>query len=80
MANNAQSHRGNIQEDSTRQWSFMGFEWAVRDVHRLRDVVEGVGAPDTENSDFDILKQSPMLGDNKFKLEIGASRSLRRSS
>lgn len=25
----------------------------------------------TEHGDFEILKQSPMLGDNKFKLEIG---------
>ncbi|KAF5387664.1 hypothetical protein D9615_000593 [Tricholomella constricta] len=60
----------NIQEDSTRQWSFMGFEWVVRDVHKLRDFVEGVDATETENPDFEILKQSPMLGDNKFKLEI----------
>lgn len=25
-----------------------------------------------EVGDFEILKQSPMLGDHKFKLEIGA--------
>ena len=50
-----------------------GFEWLVRDVHRLRDLVEGVDAVEVENPDFEILKQSPMLGDNKFKLEIGTS-------
>ncbi|KAG6830314.1 hypothetical protein H0H92_001249 [Tricholoma furcatifolium] len=46
-----------------------GFEWVVRDVHKLRDFVEGLNK-DIENTDFDVLKQSPMLGDNKFKLEI----------
>lgn len=53
-----------------------GFEWAIRDVHKLRDFVEGVGPTDSEQEgstpdDFEILKHSPMLGDNKFKLEIG---------
>ncbi|KNZ77169.1 hypothetical protein J132_06164 [Termitomyces sp. J132] len=68
-----------MQEDSTRQWSFMvssfsqiskGFEWTVRDVRRLRDFVEAADTQNTENADFEILKQSPILGDNKFKLEI----------
>jgi len=57
-----------------------GFDWAVKDVHRLRDFVEGgaqVGATDTaaapdNTGDFEILKQSPMIGDSKYKLEIGA--------
>ncbi|KAG5728522.1 hypothetical protein E4T56_gene19522 [Termitomyces sp. T112] len=66
--NNAR--QGNMQEDSTRQWSFMGFEWTVRDVRRLRDFVEAADTQNTENADFEILKQSPILGDNKFKLEI----------
>ncbi|KAG6821523.1 hypothetical protein H0H93_000032 [Arthromyces matolae] len=50
-----------------------GFEWIVRDLHKLRDFVEGVEGepPNTENCDFEVLKHSPMLGDNKFKLEIG---------
>ncbi|KAL0567176.1 hypothetical protein V5O48_014826 [Marasmius crinis-equi] len=72
------------------QWSFMGFEWVVRDVHKLRDYVEGrsslsvnesdgaandgITGENEENSvvadDFEILKQSPIIGDNKFKLEI----------
>ncbi|GLB34028.1 hypothetical protein LshimejAT787_0109120 [Lyophyllum shimeji] len=60
----------NIQEDSTRQWTFMGFEWVVRDVHKLRDYVENMDATETENPDYEILKQSPTLGDGKFKLEI----------
>ncbi len=48
------------------------FEWVVRDVHRLRDYVENINTvSDVEGCDFDILKESPMLGDGKFKLEIG---------
>ncbi|KAG5654630.1 hypothetical protein H0H81_011605 [Sphagnurus paluster] len=46
-----------------------GFEWVVRDIHKLKDFVEG-DPTEGEDPDFDILKQSPMLGDNKFKLEI----------
>ncbi|KAJ8086883.1 hypothetical protein PM082_005708 [Marasmius tenuissimus] len=77
-------------EETTMQWSFMGFEWVVRDVHKLRDFVEGRGplSIDIENDrgvdgaagevdessatadDFDVLKHSPIIGDNKFKLEI----------
>jgi hypothetical protein len=37
----------------------------------LRNFVEGEDATEEESSDFEILKQSPVLGDNKFKLEIG---------
>lgn len=57
-----------------------GFEWDVRDVHKLRDFVEGVESstnqddndtPAELHGNFEILKQSPVLGDNKFKLEIG---------
>ncbi|KAF8195607.1 hypothetical protein K438DRAFT_1826207 [Mycena galopus ATCC 62051] len=67
-------------DDSTRQWSFMGFEWVVRDVHKLRDFVEGVQADTTEDEDgsavgpddFEILKLAPLIGDDKFKLEIQA--------
>ncbi|KAJ6539616.1 hypothetical protein B0H19DRAFT_1179835 [Mycena capillaripes] len=69
---------GAVQEDSgTRQWSFMGFEWVVRDVHKLRDYVEGVEPESTEDEgsatgpdNFEILKQAPLIGDDKFKLEI----------
>ncbi|KAJ7498663.1 hypothetical protein FB451DRAFT_1202660 [Mycena latifolia] len=68
-----------VQEESgTRQWSFFGFEWVVRDVHKLRDFVEGIEPNNreeeqgsaTEPDDFEILKHSPMIGDDKFKLEI----------
>ena len=38
--------------------------------------MEGVDAIEVENPDFEILKQSPMLGDNKFKLEIGTSNQV----
>ncbi|PSS35432.1 hypothetical protein PHLCEN_2v1587 [Hermanssonia centrifuga] len=57
---------------NTRHWSFTAFEWVVRDVHRLRDYVENINTvSNLEGSNFDILKESPMLGDGKFKLEIG---------
>jgi len=58
-------------------YSFQGFEWAIRDVSKLRDFVEGVVHEDgsqalvSEAGEFEILKQSPILGDHKFKLEIG---------
>ena len=57
-----------------------GFEWAIRDVHKLRDFVEGIEPPILGDgtrppaataADFEILNQSPFIGDHKFKLEIG---------
>lgn len=70
------------QDETTRHWSFTAFEWVVRDVRKLRDFVER-GTPqakDAEGSNenaetelrdsFEILNESPMLGDGKFKLEI----------
>lgn len=61
------------------------FEWVVRDVHKLRDFVENSDTTDTpvepdeatNLGDFEILKESPELGDGKFKLEIGALSCLR---
>lgn len=57
------------------------FEWVVRDVHRLRDFIEtsddvhgeadeGEGAS-PETDEFEVLKETPIIGDGKFKLEIG---------
>ncbi|KZT74456.1 hypothetical protein DAEQUDRAFT_660076 [Daedalea quercina L-15889] len=72
-------------ELSTRQWSFNAFEWVVRDVHRLRDFVENAypsdvaaeteegDGPSPDTDDFEILKETPIIGDGKFKLEIGTS-------
>lgn len=70
--NSSMGNTNTSQEETTQQWTFMGFEWAVRDVHKLRNFVEGLGeeAIEEESSDFEILKQSPVLGDSKFKLEI----------
>ncbi|TFK28868.1 hypothetical protein FA15DRAFT_664954 [Coprinopsis marcescibilis] len=75
------------QGESTRQWSITGFEWAIKDVTKLREFVEGISSGEGQNTltadDFDLLKQSPLLGDNKYKLEValtspseGAGRSL----
>ncbi|KAH9938643.1 uncharacterized protein B0H18DRAFT_968149 [Fomitopsis serialis] len=71
------------EELSTRQWSFTAFEWVVRDVHRLRDFVESPDASDDvageaeegegtspDADDFEVLKEAPIIGDGKFKLEI----------
>ncbi|KAL0949290.1 hypothetical protein HGRIS_009368 [Hohenbuehelia grisea] len=67
------------RQESHRQWSFTSFEWVVRDVDRLRGFIEE-SQPEVASSssssderledDFEILKESPILGDNKFKLEI----------
>ena len=53
-----------------------GFEWMVKDVQKLCDVIEGAGEDESseDHEDFDILKQSPVL-DNRFKLEIGIQRA-----
>ncbi|KIM46330.1 hypothetical protein M413DRAFT_441413 [Hebeloma cylindrosporum] len=70
------STMGFLPGETTRQWSFTGFEWAIRDVSKLRDFVEGVVHEDgsqtlvSEAGEFEVLKQSPILGDHKFKLEI----------
>ncbi|KAH9006742.1 hypothetical protein EDB86DRAFT_3112480 [Lactarius hatsudake] len=71
------------QDDLTRHWSFTAFEWVVHDVAKLRDFVEDRGqdeipegrvGPDRDG--FEILKESPMLGDGKYKLEIAPTLSL----
>ncbi|KAL1944324.1 hypothetical protein VTO73DRAFT_3509 [Trametes versicolor] len=73
------SSQSTMPEDiTTRQWNFHAFEWVVRDLSKLRDHVEnppateGDDAPDDE--EFEILKESPELGDGKFKLEISITR------
>ncbi|CAK5262806.1 unnamed protein product [Mycena citricolor] len=69
---------GTVQDESTRQWTFLGFEWVVRDVHKLREFLEGV-EPEVVEDDasssvgpdsFDILKNAPLIGESEFKLEI----------
>ncbi|SJL02149.1 uncharacterized protein ARMOST_05475 [Armillaria ostoyae] len=74
-------------EESTRQWTFMGLEWVIRDIRKLRDYIEGTeNAEPSENinpedsdlaepDDFEVLKESPVMGDNKFKLEIARSQA-----
>jgi hypothetical protein len=62
--------------------SSKAFEWVVQDVRKLRNFVEGRGPDETadgrdgpEPDDFEILRESPMLGDGKYKLEIGMWQS-----
>lgn len=63
------------------------FEWVVRDIHKLRDYVEGPvitdvstsssdEGPEEDAGDFEVLKESPMLWDGKYKLEIGMALCL----
>ena len=59
-------------------YALQAFEWVIRDVSKLkefvecREVLEGrEGATAAQNDDFEILKESPLMGDGKFKLEIG---------
>ena len=50
-------------------------EWVVRDVQKLRDYVETLDSTNEDSSqssdDFEVLRESPMLGDGKFRLGIG---------
>ncbi|KAF5358909.1 hypothetical protein D9758_004807 [Tetrapyrgos nigripes] len=79
MSKQNTGYSGNDESENTRQWTYMGFEWAVRNASKLRDFIEGVGSGAVDGSsedsrnvnvDFEVLKLSPILGDNKFKLEI----------
>ena len=55
----------------------------MRDVSKLKEFVEGREIRDgqeetgsvVQNDDFEILKESPLMGDGKFKLEIGMNDS-----
>jgi hypothetical protein len=54
------------------------FEWVVHDVRKLRDFVEGRSPEDavdgrggSDRDAFGVLRESPTLGDGKYKLEIG---------
>ncbi|KZP20228.1 hypothetical protein FIBSPDRAFT_932465 [Athelia psychrophila] len=79
---NAQSVVAGPSNETTRHWSFTAFEWVVRDVSRLKQFVEerdGAehvegSAPVANDDDFEVLRESPMMGDGKYKLEIGMSR------
>lgn len=54
------------------------FEWVVHDVAKLRDFVEDSAqdeSPGPERDEFEILRESPILGDGKYKLEIGTKHA-----
>ncbi|KAJ7241893.1 hypothetical protein B0H12DRAFT_1023928 [Mycena haematopus] len=71
---------GGPEDSGIRHVCVFGLEWVVRDVSKLRDFVEGVQHDTTEEEDgsaiglddFEILKLAPLIGDDKFKLEIQA--------
>lgn len=67
----------------TSRFIAQAFEWVVRDVSRLRDYIENPplmaeseNAAEELDDEFDVLRESPELGDGKFKLEICACFSL----
>ncbi|TFK83118.1 hypothetical protein K466DRAFT_499061 [Polyporus arcularius HHB13444] len=71
------SHNAMAEDTTTRQWNFHAFEWVVRDVSRLKDHIEGTPisegeAPpeEVDDDEFEVLRESPELGEGKFKLEI----------
>ena len=60
------------------------FEWVVPDVRKLRDFVEGRSPEDAvdgrsgsdrDRDAFGVLRESPTLGDGKYKLEIGMQQA-----
>jgi hypothetical protein len=58
------------------------FEWVVHDVGKLRDFVEGRNPEDavdgrgaSGHDAFGVLRESPTLGDGKYKLEIGMKQA-----
>lgn len=59
---------------NTKEWTFTAFEWTVRDASALDGWLQG-SAPSQETpvsrESFEFLRESPVIGDGKFKLEIG---------
>ncbi|KAG8743608.1 hypothetical protein FRC10_011671 [Ceratobasidium sp. 414] len=73
-----------IEEQTMKQWSFNAFEWQVRDVRALRKYLDHLSAEQalvgssgqieasrdgSQKSIPELLRESPIIGDGKFKLE-----------
>lgn len=67
------------QQHGIRNWTFAALEWVISEVERLSQFIESdadLNGDDDQSSvkdddqSFEILCQSPLLGDGKFKLEI----------
>ncbi|KAF7798358.1 hypothetical protein EIP86_009579 [Pleurotus ostreatoroseus] len=70
------------EEVNNRQWTYHAFEWVVRDVHRLRDHVENgtdISQDANDGVEFEVLKESHLLGDGKFRLGIAKSSTSEHS-
>ncbi|KAG8715449.1 hypothetical protein FRC11_004109 [Ceratobasidium sp. 423] len=79
----------NMDERTMRQWSFNAFEWQVRDVAGLKEYLDHWNAEQASsvahanqghstddrgsNSVPELLREGPIVGDGKFKLEVCAS-------
>ncbi|KDN36028.1 hypothetical protein RSAG8_11114, partial [Rhizoctonia solani AG-8 WAC10335] len=77
----------NVEDQTMRQWSFNAFEWQVRDAVRLKEYLDHWSAEqassvthanqghltdDGGHSVPELLRESPIIGDGKFKLEVCA--------
>ncbi|KAG9122673.1 hypothetical protein FRC07_000854 [Ceratobasidium sp. 392] len=77
-----------VEEQTMKQWSFNAFEWQVRDVRALRAYLDHWGAEQAlvgssgqndasgngnQKNIPELLRESPIIGDGKFKLEVCAS-------
>lgn len=78
-----------MEGQTMQQWSFNAFEWQVRDVRGLKEYLEHWSAEQASsvthanqgnssedgghNSVPELLRESPIIGDGKFKLEVCAS-------
>ncbi|CAE6449682.1 unnamed protein product [Rhizoctonia solani] len=85
----------NMDDRTMRQWSFNAFEWQVRDVVGLKEYLDhwnleqassvahanqGRLTDDKVNNSVpELLRESPIIGDGKFKLEACASCAPNRS-
>ncbi|GAB1519148.1 hypothetical protein RhiTH_002214 [Rhizoctonia solani] len=77
-----------MEDHTMRQWSFNAFEWQVRDVLGLKEYLDRWSAEQassvthanqghlddgSNHSVPELLRESPIIGDGKFKLEVCAS-------
>ncbi|CAE6436993.1 unnamed protein product [Rhizoctonia solani] len=80
----------NMEDRAMRQWSFNAFEWQIRDAKRLKEYLDRWSAEQASsvthanqghstdtggNTVPELLRESPIIGDGKFKLEVCASCS-----
>ncbi|KZS97936.1 hypothetical protein SISNIDRAFT_449536 [Sistotremastrum niveocremeum HHB9708] len=71
------------ETSNTKEWAFTAFEWTVRNASALDSWLQGSPTASEETTEettvsresFEFLRESPIIGDGKFKLEIATSPS-----